>query len=202
MLIFNWIIENKEWVFGGIGVAGISLLSKMFLIPKPAEEKNKNLNTNQNTNTNNITVNFSQSHQSTSENKKGRPLEEIKRLTNILFIDDDTDFKIVKILQKAGWVNTKIAKSIKSLDERRILDAHICFVDIQGVGVDMFKDEGLGLAGALKDKYPNKKIVVYSSQTTGDRFHESLRKVDHVLRKDAEPYQFENLVENFSKELF
>ena len=72
-------------------------------------------------------------------------------------------------------------------------------MDINGVGLNLFEDQGLGLASALKKKYPNKKVIIYSSETTGDRFHRALREVDGCLYKDAEPYQFINLIETFSK---
>lgn len=199
----NWIIENKEWIFGGVGIAIVSSLIKFFT--KKSESSLKTKNINKNTNTNTVTVNNIMNNQASDKVEQPEykmTNDKIKKIINILFIDDDVNFKIVKILQKSGWVNTKIKKDIKSLDDKNIQEAHICFVDIQGVAKDLFKDEGLGLAGALKNKYPNKKIIVYSGQTTGDRFHESLRKVDATLRKDAEPYQFENLVEKLSENIF
>ena len=190
--MINWISNNKEWLFGGIGVT-IILFIINFFIPKNKKAKNI-INIYNNNNIGKL-----------EENKKSpkRDLGERKKLINILFIDDDTNFKVVKILIKSGWVNTKIKKDIYSLDDRLVKDSHICFVDIQGVANDLFpKDQGLGLAGALKDRYPEKKIIVYSSQRTGDRFHELLKKVDATLSKDADPYEFENLVDNFSKEIF
>ena len=105
----------------------------------------------------------------------------------------------MKILTKSGWVNTKLVKDIDSLDCHNVLDANIIFVDVQGVGVELnFKEEGLGLAAALKEKYPDKKIIIYSAEQKGDRFHEALRKVDDFLAKDVDPYQFTSLVEKFS----
>jgi len=197
----NWIIENREWIFGGVGITIIVGLIRFF-IKKPEDIwKEKNINKNINKVTVNNIVN-KQGNEKIERPEHKMTSDEIKKIINILFIDDDVNFKIIKILQKSGWNNTKIKKDIKSLDDKNIQEAHICFVDIQGVAKDLFKDEGLGLAGALKNKYPNKKIIVYSGQTTGDRFHESLRKVDATLRKDAEPYQFENLVEKLSENIF
>lgn len=189
--MINWISNNKEWIFGGIGGTIILFIINFFI---PKYKKTKNI-----ININNNIGKFG------DENKKNpkRDLGERKKITNIIFVDDDTNFKVVKILIKSGWVNTKIKKDIPSLTDRLIKDSHICFIDIQGVANDLFpKDQGLGLAGALKDRYPEKKIIVYSSQRTGDRFHELLKKVDATLSKDADPYEFENLVENFSKEIF
>lgn len=78
-------------------------------------------------------------------------------------------------------------------------DADIFFVDIQGVGLKLgFRDEGLGLALALKEKYPDKKLVIYSAEPRGERFHKALKKADETLEKNADPYQFQQLVENFT----
>jgi DNA-binding NarL/FixJ family response regulator len=59
----------------------------------------------------------------------------------------------------------------------------------------------LGLALNLKKKYPAKRIVIYSAETQGDRFHEALRKADGFLPKNAEPYEFQQMVGQFSLEI-
>ena len=53
-----------------------------------------------------------------------------------------------------------------------------------------------------RQKYPWKKVVVYSAEPTGDRFHDALSQADARLRKNADPYQFQTLVEQLSGELF
>lgn len=134
--------------------------------------------------------------------EKLRPQNEIKEICDILFIDDHA-FDVVKILITAGWKNTRIIKDIESIEQKELKQAHIVFVDINGVGKKMkFQDEGLGLIKAIKTAYPEKKAVVYSAQADGDRFHPSLSIADASLNKNAEPYEFQTLVENFSKELF
>jgi len=81
-----------------------------------------------------------------------------------------------------------------------MLEADILFIDIQGVGKAMkFADEGLGLASAIKNKFPKKKLIIYSAQTTGERFHEALKKADYSLPKNAEPYEFIRLVDDFAQ---
>lgn len=128
-------------------------------------------------------------------------LDKRKKLTQILFVDDDTKFKIIKILNKAGW-NTKIIKDIDNLDAPIVQESHILFVDIHGVGILLgCKDEGLGLAHSLKRKYPDKKVIIYSTDSTGDRFHEALRSVDTFLSKNAEPFEFQELIEQYSAEV-
>ncbi len=125
-------------------------------------------------------------------------IDERKSKCKILFIDDE-QFKVVDILKKAGWINVKKIKDISSLDDLEVRSSHIFFVDIQGVGKALrFQDEGLGLAKALKEKYPDKKVVIYSSENNGDRFHKALRCADEHLAKNADPFEFTQLVEQLS----
>lgn len=122
-------------------------------------------------------------------------IAELKRSTHILFIDDDRGFKIVGILKKMGWENTKLVTDISSLEQSQLISAHVVFVDIQGVGRAMqYIDEGLGLALAIKRRYPNKKLVIYSAEENGARFHEALQEADYSLPKTAEPIRFEDTI--------
>ena len=131
-----------------------------------------------------------------------RSLADIKQICNVLFIDD-RKFEVVEILKNAGWVNTKRLRDLFSLDGKDIVDTHIVFVDIQGVGKALrCKDEGLGLITAIKQKYPDKKVIVYSAEQQGDRFHEGLSIADARLWKNADPYEFQLLVERYAKETF
>ncbi|MDY0194202.1 MAG: hypothetical protein RBR93_11875 [Aliarcobacter butzleri] len=195
----EWIIENKEWLFSGIAVpiiyAGFKLINK-----GTNDNTNDNTNSNTNENTNILTVNVDTSPNSHEPQKKGikyKSIEVAQKKINILFIDDQK-FKVVDILKTSGWINTKITKDISSLDSADVQNTDIFFVDIQGVGKKLdFQDEGLGLADALKRKYPTKKIVIYSAENSGDRFHRALKNADDSLSKNADPYEFQQIIENF-----
>ena len=178
--VWTWILDNKEWLFSGVGITVLAaswyaikwkLFSVKYSIP-------------------------------TSEIVQHRTLAELKDVVRILFIDDDTRFKVTSILKKGGWVHTKLIKDINSLGQSELAEAHLVFVDVQGVGKSLaFKEEGLGLAAAIMEKYPDKRTIIYSAETKGDRFHEALKKADSFLAKNADPYEFEKLVEDFAKEL-
>lgn len=179
----DFIVNNYEWIFSGIGVLLITGLVAFFF-PK----RNKS----------NITV-----HNTLFANPKAVKdnVKESKSKHNchILFIDDQhNDFKMVSILKKAGWSNTRAIKDLTDLDDHKVIEADIVFVDINGVGTTMFEDQGLGLAAALKDKYEKKIIILYSAEPTGNRFNKKLRKVDDSLPKNAEPYEFISLIERYS----
>lgn len=142
-------------------------------------------------------TNFQRYPPDTASHEKS--LEDLKVQTHILFIDDEK-FKVVDILKQQGWINTNRVRDVKSLDEQAVHNAHIIFVDIVGVGKTLFpSDQGLGLSLALKQKHPKKKIVIYSGETDGNRFHEALRRADDKLAKDADPYEFQVVTERLAR---
>lgn len=201
--------EILSWAFGGVGVTIVGWIIKQLYNKEKGEKHlpaDNNTNTNASTNTgNNLNLNLYTGSPPTAITEGAEimsneeTLAHKKLITKILFIDDEVKFKVVKIIQNAGWINTQLIKDVKSLDQMEILEAKIIFVDIQGVGIELnFKEEGLGLAAALKERYPNKKIIIYSAEQKGDRFNKVLRQVDGSLQKDSDPYQFQSLVEEFA----
>jgi len=194
--MIEFLKENYEWLFGGIGVTALFFMLDKFVFKnkKDSEKSSKNKNVNKNS----ITINNNLT--SSNNEKKVSNVVKDKSDIRILFVDDEhTKFRMVSILKKSGWKNTNSIKDIKDLDDYKVKEADIIFVDINGVGKTLFQDEGLGLASALKKKYPEKGIVIYSAETKGDRFHKALREVDDCLSKNAEPYQFVNLIETLCK---
>jgi PleD family two-component response regulator len=194
-----------NWAFGGVGIAIVGYvlnLMKNSLFPsKEKSDKQQDLRQHTEQNVNLNIYNTSQGDEKVDSMAAAKPEDdEVKKnTTKILFIDDEIRFKVVKILQRAGWIHTKLIKDAESLDQLEIKEAKIIFVDIQGVGLELnFKEEGLGLASALKNKYPEKRIIIYSAEQKGDRFHQALREVDDFLQKDADPYQFQRIVEDFA----
>lgn len=135
-----------------------------------------------------------------SENPTERDIkiDSMKPKLNILFIDDDKNFQVVKILKDNGWIRTKSVVDIKGMDVPIVRNADIYFVDINGVGsLLQCENEGLDLALMLTQKYPRKKVVIYSANKKNNVFHEAWDKCDK-LEKNALPYQFQNIVEEYS----
>lgn len=133
-----------------------------------------------------------------------RSLDEIKNICKILFIDDRS-FPIIEMLEKNGWRNIQKVNDITGTDQQEVREAHILFIDIQGVGKKMkLSDEGLGLTVAIKKKYPNKKVIVYSAEDQGQvkAFHEGFELADSQLSKNASSYEFQFRLEKFAKEIF
>jgi hypothetical protein len=136
-----------------------------------------------------------------SSNREAK-IESLKSKVRILFIDDDTKFNIVKILKDSRWKHTKSVVDIKSLDIPIVKDADIFFVDVNGIGKLLnCEHEGLDIALMLKQKYPNKKVVIYSANKNNN-FHPAWDQCDFKLEKNALAYQFQSLVEQYSLELY
>ena len=174
-----------SWVFSGIGVLFFGYLVDFFFKKKKVQTKEEN-----------------QKDSVVPPKKKVYSEEELKLRTHILFVDDES-FKIVKILKTTeGWTNTKAVKDIKSLSATEVKWANIIFVDVNGVGSALFNDQGLGLAAAIKMKYPEKKVIIYSAESKRNVFNDSWDKVDKRLSKNADPIQFISIVETFANQIF
>lgn len=171
------------------------LRRKVADIQKPENSAGANNSANQTVTVNVGTLASSNASSSRTNKPESIDIAELKRSKHILFIDDDRGFKIVGILRKMGWENTKIVTDVSSLEQSNLLAADVVFVDIQGVGRAMqYSDEGLGLALAIKRRYPSKKMVIYSAEEKGARFHEALQEADYSLPKTAEPIRFEDTI--------
>lgn len=136
---------------------------------------------------------------STPENKeadsKSTSCRKEKGSVHVLLIDDQK-FDNVDVLRNAGWKNTKSIKDIKAIDCPEVLAADVIFVDINGVGTSLFpKEQGLGVAVQIKSRYSEKCVVVYSAQP--QELHKALSQVDAVLPKNAEPYEYISILENY-----
>ena len=187
----NWIVANKEWLFSGIGVTIFVLLAGFFIKKWKKSSNNEYANNNANITTNLINNNV---NINVVENENNTVIKTDKAI-QVLFIDDEK-FDIIGVLKDAGWTNTKRIKDITNLDSVDLRNANVIFVDVNGVGKQLFpKDQGLGLAEAIKRKYPDKHVVLYSA--VSHHFHKALNVVDSILEKNADPYEFINILENY-----
>jgi len=193
MNLIDFFTNNYQWIFSGIGVV---IITGVFGLLFRHKKKDSTSQTEKNPSQGNVPSRLLDNTQ------VAKTQNDLKLKTSILFVDDET-FNVVNILKKSGWINTSSKKDIDDLDSSVVKNANIIFVDINGVGIKLqFKNQGLGLAGALKEKFPEKKIVIYSAETTGNRFEKILQKVDACLPKNAEPYEFIQLVENFAFDIY
>lgn len=187
--VVEWIWANKEWLFSGLGIVVLGLAVKFW----------GSLSSIIRTKLFSRTAKHIRGDEDTSVPKSHPSLSKAKQNTRILFIDDDTSFKVVNILKNAGWEQTTIHKDIGSLDDADIIETDIFFIDINGVGKRMlFTDEGLGLAHAIKKRYPKKRVIIYSADPKANWHHEAWEIIDARLPKNADPYEFQQLVEEYA----
>ena len=224
---FFWCIQSK-WEYEPLILLLISAsqIILYFTVPRdePNKDNSKNLQqsfasvnniSNSNgvstiTNNGNLQINSINEHKSINNNElqvstedKNLLIDSKKNKISILFIDDDKNFNIVKILKDSGWKNTKTIVDVKTIDDHNIKNSEIIFVDINGVGKLLsLPNEGLDLALMIKQKYSEKKVIIYSANSMNNAFHEAWNITDSRLAKNALPYQFQHLVEKFSLEFY
>jgi hypothetical protein len=189
-------LTNKEWFFSGAGIAIIGAIATIFKLFRPAAPVSAPPAQSVSQNTT-VTVNQGVSQGPVVQTAMFADRTVAMETARILFVDDQADFPLIKILRKAGWRNVKLVKDIPTFNSPEIVAASIIFVDIQGVGRALeFKDEGLGLAKALKARFgQGKKVVIYSAEPRGDTFHDAWEMVDGRLLKTADPYQYLQMIE-------
>lgn len=131
-------------------------------------------------------------------------LEEIKGKARVLFIDDEDRKDIIEYLSKSGWLCRQLhEKNFDTLDQIDIIDSHIICVDINGVGENLGKNNGLDIVVSIKNKTPSKKVIIYSSQSTQNIFHEAIDLADKKILKSAGDYEiFKNTIEDLAKIIF
>jgi len=130
-----------------------------------------------------------------------KSLADLKDKTRILFIDDrETD--LVSALKKEGW-RVKYVDDLDSYNNTDLVDSQIICSDIKGVGIKLnVQGEGLGLVKAIKAKYPEKKIILYSSISSHDIFDNAIDLVDKKLFKDGQVHPFDAAITELSEKLF
>lgn len=184
----DWLVENKEWLFGGIGATILGCIMTAIFSHKKKDKPTKTIQRQNQT----VNIHFDTPDKSLNPNCIQNKVS-LKDTIHILFVDDEK-FNMINILKQAGWKNVSYKKDIINIDDSEVQWAHVIFVDINGVGCKLFNNQGLGLAAAIKAQYPAKKVIIYSAEPTGNRFDTDLRKVDACLPKNAEPIQFSNLI--------
>ena len=130
-----------------------------------------------------------------------KSLPELKDKTRILLIDDE-ETNLVESLKGEGW-HIKYMDDLDKYNNTYLRDAHIVCIDIKGVGKKLnIKEEGLGLVRNIKDKYPEKKIILCSSFSSHDIFDNAIDLVDKKVYKDGQTHPFDSAIEELSYKLF
>lgn len=182
--VLNFISNNKEWLFSGLGASAI--IGSVAYIFKNKQDSEK-------TQTQNVTVNVNSEKEASTKVLNIKSID--KESISILFIDDQT-FDYINHLKNAGYINVRKIRNVKQIDCPEIINANVIFVDVNGVGTNLFPTEqGLGVAKAIKKRFGNSKNV-YLYSASHQPLSSDFNILDGVMSKNADPYEFINLIEN------
>ena len=126
---------------------------------------------------------------------------QLKKVTKVLIIDDEEPNELRDLLKKEGWKNYYL-NDLDALSNKKLVDSHIVCIDIMGVGKKLQVGDGMGLVKHIKEKYPEKKIILYSSVSKQDIFSDALDYVDKRLRKEASLVPFSTAIEEMAANTF
>lgn len=206
--------KNKEWLFSGAGITIVVTFLTIiggvlaYLMKTNGKSERESSHPQPPSLAQNVTQTVILGSQGASggpqtslaETSAAPDRERVMLTTRILFIDDQTDFPVIKIIRQAGWKNVSIKKDVANFSTAEMKSVDIFFVDIQGVGKALgFSDEGLGLAKALKLHFgKNKKVIIYSAEPRGETFHDAWSATDGRLRKNAQPYEYLQMLDQLT----
>lgn len=189
--MINWIIQNKEWLFSGLG---LSILASMKWILN-LFTKNRNSDERAECNVINQTINIDPTCVAEKNDINNGPIKKSKSTVIILFIDDNK-VSFIQAMKKAGYSIIRFLKDCNNIQCQQVVDADIIFVDVNGVAMSLFpKEQGFGLAKAIKEQYPNKCVVLYSAEP--QYFNKDYNILDSVLPKNSEPYEFTKIIDDW-----
>ncbi|HBH71424.1 MAG: Response regulator [Parcubacteria group bacterium GW2011_GWC1_42_11] len=133
--------------------------------------------------------------------KKVLSIEEIKKITKILFIDDEDFGVTLSTIRNAGW-NVNQINDVINFDAEDIKSADIIFMDYVGVGnVLTPKESGIGLLKSIKKRYPEKFIIFcsgYAGHIPGSEVHSI---ADAWIDKHADAFVFVDQIEVAAKKI-
>lgn len=193
--IVDWISANYIWFLSGIGVTIVSFMfkfiSKFFRSLFSASDPK----TNSNVINQNITIGDVSGSKPQSSNENAIQPTRSKSSIPILFIDDQK-VSFIPVIKKSGYSSIKYLKDCDQIDCNQVLESEVIFVDINGVGKNLFPtDQGLGLAVAIKKKFPHKCIVLYSAEQ--HYLKNEFRILDGILPKNSETYEFVKIIDDY-----
>lgn len=124
--------------------------------------------------------------------------DQVRKITRVLVIDDDfPDLPLVEHLKKEKW-HVDAIDDLDSFTNSKYQKAHIICLDIMGVGKKLKVNNGMNLVKEIRDRSPEKKILLYSSVSQQDIFDEAVDLVDKRVRKTSTFMPFSSAVEDLA----
>ncbi len=131
------------------------------------------------------------------------PIERLQDITRVLFIDDEDRSDVIDYLHEERWHCRQIF-DLDSVENAELKDAHIICIDIRGVGLKLSKEkQGLDIVLSVHSRYPEKKIILYSSSAIHDIFHKANDIVDkRIYKRSGDLEVFRSAIEELSRKCF
>ena len=127
-------------------------------------------------------------------------LEEIKKRSRIVVIDDDA-FTYKILFKRDGYTIDKW-NDVTDLTKLETGYYDIILLDIQGVGRDLSKEQGLGILKHLRQVAPTQIIIAYSNADFSLQYHEFFKLADATLAKNADYVDFKRSVDDLLQKRF
>jgi hypothetical protein len=124
-----------------------------------------------------------------------------KARIRILIVDLAPVCSLCSVLIDAGYPKTGRKMDILDLDDPGVIEAHVLFVCAKGAGGTLFANKGIGLAAALKQIYPKKKIVLYGFEGTVNEYFNAAMDFDGYIPYNAQWYEFLRMLKKFEEEI-
>lgn len=127
--------------------------------------------------------------------KKQLPIEEVKKITRILFVDDEDFSARLSVIRDSGW-NVSQINDITNFNCEEVKNADIIFMDYVGVGKILCPSEqGIGLLKSIKNRYPHKFLIFYSGYAGFIPGHEFHTIADAWIDKHADTFVYIDQIE-------
>ncbi len=127
-------------------------------------------------------------------------LEDIKKRSRIVVIDDDA-FTYKALFKRDGYTIDKW-NDVTDLTKLENGYYDIILLDIQGVGRDHSKEQGLGILKHLRKVAPTQIIIAYSNADFNLQYHEFFKLADAALAKSADYVDFKRSVDDLLQKRF
>jgi len=124
-----------------------------------------------------------------------QPLEELRKRTRILVVDDDKNSFPLEIMKKEGYAIDYWPK-IENLGTLERGDYDIIILDIGGVAKEYTPDDGLGILEHLKEVNPSQIVVAFSGQSFDLSKNRFWRLADDSLSKPVNATKCKRMIDN------
>jgi CheY-like chemotaxis protein len=127
-------------------------------------------------------------------------LDEIRKRSRILVIDDN-EFIYQNLFKNDGYTIEKW-NDVDDLPKLEKGYFDIVLLDIQGVGKDYSREQGLGILKHLHEVCPSQIVIAYSNADFSLKYQDFFKMADAVLAKSDDYVQFKRTVDRLLGERF